>query len=196
MVQQRPKRAIFVLARNLERERRPPKTVVGASRPLIDRRRPRLTTSRPALRRWRTRKKESQRNIARDHRPAYGSRYSAAYVNPAFEPKEAMVEDDDNCSGYARVSSISCSSLHQGLYKPTSQKPCHLNGAPPRKYASTNSLAAELHEACRYQRGGGARDPARPVSHGFRHIEFNPESPRFGEQPPRYSTVVRESPLI
>lgn len=141
-------------------------------------------------------KKESQRNIARDQRPTYGSRYSAAYVNPAFEPKEAMVEDDDNCSGYARVSSISCSSLHQGLYKPTSQKPCHLNGAPPRKYASTNSLAAELHEACRYQRGGGARDPARPVSHGFRHIEFNPESPRFGEQPPRYSTVVRESPLI
>ncbi|KAL1416557.1 hypothetical protein MTO96_027782 [Rhipicephalus appendiculatus] len=139
-------------------------------------------------------KKESQRNIARDHRPTYGSRYSAAYVNPAFEPKEAMVDDD--CSGYARVSSISCSSLHQGLYKsPTSQKPCPLEGAPPRKYASTNSLAAELHDACRYQRGG-ARDPGRPGNHGFRHIEFNPESPRFGEQPPRYSTVVRESPLI
>ncbi|KAL3217850.1 hypothetical protein MRX96_031958 [Rhipicephalus microplus] len=140
-------------------------------------------------------KKESQRNIARDHRPTYGSRYSAAYVNPAFEPKEVMVDDD--CSGYTRVSSISCGSLHQDPYKsPTSQKPYHLSGAPPRKYASTNSLAAELHDACRYQRGGGARDAARPVNHGFRHIEFNPESPRFGEQPPRYSTVVRESPLI
>ncbi|XP_075723176.1 uncharacterized protein LOC119168299 [Rhipicephalus microplus] len=104
---------------------------------------------------------------------------------------------DDDCSGYTRVSSISCGSLHQDPYKsPTSQKPYHLSGAPPRKYASTNSLAAELHDACRYQRGGGARDAARPVNHGFRHIEFNPESPRFGEQPPRYSTVVRESPLI
>lgn len=139
-------------------------------------------------------KKESQRNITRDPGPTYGSRYSAAYVNPAFEPKEAMADEEN---GYARVSSIS--TLHQGLYKPTSQKktppPCNLKSSPPHKYASTNSLAAELHDACRYQRSARP-EPARPINHGFRHIEFNPESPRFGEQPPRYSTVVRESPLI
>ncbi|XP_054927591.1 uncharacterized protein [Dermacentor andersoni] len=137
-------------------------------------------------------KKERRRNIARDSRPTYGSRYSAAYVNPAFEPKETMGDDS---SGYARVSSISCSSSSlQGLHKPPSQKPpCHISSAP-RKYASTNSLAAELHEACRYQHS--TKEPTRPSSHGFRHIEFDPESARFGEQPPRYSTVVRESPLI
>lgn len=143
-----------------------------------------------------TSKKERQRNIARDSRPTYGSRYSAAYVNPAFEPKESMRDDS---SGYTRVSSISCSSSSlQGLHKPPPPPPLkpsyHLKSVP-QKYASTNSLAAELHEACRYQHST-KEEPTRPSSHGFRHIEFDPESARFGEQPPRYSTVVRESPLI
>lgn len=152
-------------------------------------------------------KKESQRSIARDSRPTYGSRYAAAaYVNPAFEPKETMEED---VSAYSRVSAISCSLLQSpekqqpqqdNRQRPLSPRQYQPENGAPRRYASTNSLAAELHSACRFQQHSGGKEPghrASPDGHtGFRHIEFDHESARFGERPPRYSTVVRESPLI
>ncbi|XP_077522760.1 uncharacterized protein LOC144133496 [Amblyomma americanum] len=115
---------------------------------------------------------------------------------------------EEEC-GYSRVSAISCSRLQNpekqqprpdNKQRPLSP-PCHhkpKNGVP-RRYASTNSLAAELHSACRHQHDG-TKEPGHrrsPDGHaGFRHIEFDQESARFGERPPRYSTVVRESPLI
>lgn len=129
--------------------------------------------------------KRSQCGLTQDLRTTYGSRnVSGAYVNPAFEPKE------DELSAFARVSAVSCERL-PCPQKQQPQQPCHLQSVS-RKYASTNSLVAELHGGGRYQHS----TKESLGNTGFRHIEFDPESARFGEQPPRYSAVVRESPLI
>lgn len=130
-------------------------------------------------------KKGSHCSLTQDPRTTYGSRnVSGAYVNPAFEPKE------DELSSFTHLNAISCERLHCPQ-KQQPQQPCH----PPsvsRKFASTNSLVAELHGGGRYLHS----TKESLGNTGFRHIEFDPESGRFGEQPPRYSAVVRESPLI
>lgn len=128
-------------------------------------------------------KKGSHCSLTQDARTTYGSRnVSGAYVNPAFEPKE------DELSAFGRVSGISC----EGLHCPQKQQPQQPCQSVSRKYASTNSLVAELHGGGRYLHS----TKESLGNTGFRHIEFDPESGRFGEQPPRYSAVVRESPLI